>query len=207
MVHRFTERGESTGFPFCYFLHRGAKRIPSSWLSQGPAFSGFSGGRLGMSCFSRRRTGLGERRRAISERMSTEPFSPCWDSVNTCRTPARWSDWGTGSRAQRQGANLLGDPHAANKLALMEKWPVLISWGAWRWELRPVWSLIKDGSWCRRPAGPVLRLCHKLLLAFCFPPGTPVALSSPLPLSPCCSVCSPTGVTLSPSRLQTRTTL
>lgn len=74
--------------------------------------------------------------------MSTESFSLCWESVNTCGMPARQSDWGTGSRAQRQWADLLGDSHTASKLALMDKWPLLIlEEHGGGWELRLVWRM------------------------------------------------------------------
>ena len=69
------------------------------------------------------------------------------------------------------------------------------SWEMWRWDLWPVWSLIKDGSWQSRSDGSVLcTSCHELLAAFCFSPHIPVALSLPLLLPTCHSLCSWSGV-------------
>ena len=69
------------------------------------------------------------------------------------------------------------------------------SWEMWRWDLWPVWSLIKDGSWRSRSDGSVLcTSCHELLAAFCFSPHIPVALFLPLLLPTCHSLCSWSGV-------------
>lgn len=98
--------------------------------------------------------------------MSTEPFSPCWESSNTCPTPARqWlrlslqstetmsrASWGLFCCKQISSDGPVASAH---------------SWEMWRWDLWPVWSLIKDGSWRSRSDGSVLcTSCHELLAQF-----------------------------------------
>lgn len=131
--------------------------------------------------------------------MSTELFCPCWESSSTCSVPTRHSDWGIGSKGQRQWAGLLRDSHW-KQISYDGRATFAYSWRMWRRELRLVWSLIKDGSWYRRSYGSALCTPFMSQVASCilFSFSIPVALFPPLPLPICCSACCQSDVTLSP---------
>lgn len=156
MLHRCMDHGGSVGLPLHYFLQNGDKRIPTSWLTQGPGISRFSVGHLETSCFSRLRTGLG---RVMRSYFRTDVNRALLSVLRIIKhmPHACQAEW---LRHRLQSTETMSWPPRGlshcKQISFDGREAFAHSWEMWRWELRPVWSLIKDGSWCARSDGSVL---------------------------------------------------
>lgn len=142
--------------------------MPNSWPVQGPGFSRFSVGHLEVWCFSKLWTGLGRVMRtyfrtdvnrallSVLRIMKHLPhaFQAEWLRHRLCSSETM--SWPPGGLSHCKQISFDGGVAFDH------------SWGMWRGQLRLVWSLIKDGSWCSRSDGSVL--CTPLMsqVASCF---------------------------------------